>query len=965
MIPHKLTLQNFLSYKSPPQPLDFSHMHLAALIGANGHGKSAILDAMTWALWGKARAGNDELLHAGAGEMQVIFEFDLAGQLYSVVRKYYRRSRKTSLELAVWDEGEAQWQPLNEPGLRATQARIEDLLRMDYETFVHTAFLKQGEADAFTTAPPRKRKEILGKVLNLAQYDLYAKRAKELKNEVQHQVDRLSGQLQKLEEELARQEVYEIAVKQAEVRETQARLEMEKAARMESEAKLALQALENQQAARERLAARVARAQRDHDQTAAERDRARKRVADLRALAEQKEAIHARFQTFQQAQAEEARWNDVLAALRPLEREKQALVRAVDRARAELEKALAMTARQRDEAQQAAEVIPDLEKTLAALRQETAALEAVEQETQARAQRLSALEVEQRTARNELSRLEKLLHALPELQAKRAALQEEVAALEALAEEEQARQRRLSELRVLIQQKEAEKKRLEQEAEDLKERRALLERGETDACPVCHRPLGEEGRAHVLEEYEQELEALRAQYSQAQAEEKALKAEMRTLKKTSQRAASNLQRLDGLRRQLAQLETRLQEYEGGEAALSEQVEALRVSVEALAQERFDLQKAQDAAFPLLRDLPARRRQLGQLEQRLAEARGKAEQLEALQAKVAALQARLDAGPDAELQAKLAAIETKLTGLAYDAAAHERARRQREALQDAPGQWQRVQEAERRLPEEEAALARLEARWRSEEAALKEDLAELATLDDALKALPQARQAWRRAKTAADEAHRTWEETHAQLAAARQRLASLEGVREQHRRLRKEIADVRAQHRRYQVLETAFGKNGLQAMLIEAALPELENEANLLLARLSEGRMSVRLETQREKRTGGLKEALDIIISDELGSRPYELYSGGEAFRVDLALRIALSRLLARRSGAALQTLFIDEGFGTQDAQGRENLVEAIHMIKDEFALILVITHIEELKDQFPVRILVEKRPGEGSIYQIA
>ena len=76
-------------------------------------------------------------------------------------------------------------------------------------------------------------------------------------------------------------------------------------------------------------------------------------------------------------------------------------------------------------------------------------------------------------------------------------------------------------------------------------------------------------------------------------------------------------------------------------------------------------------------------------------------------------------------------------------------------------------------------------------------------------------------------------------------------------------------------------------------------------------------------------------------------------------------MLARRAGAALQTLFIDEGFGTQDAHGRENLVEAIHMIKDEFALVLVITHIDELKEQFPVRIQVVKEDGAGSRYFVS
>ena len=81
---------------------------------------------------------------------------------------------------------------------------------------------------------------------------------------------------------------------------------------------------------------------------------------------------------------------------------------------------------------------------------------------------------------------------------------------------------------------------------------------------------------------------------------------------------------------------------------------------------------------------------------------------------------------------------------------------------------------------------------------------------------------------------------------------------------------------YNQLREAFGKKGVQAMIIESAIPEVETEANRLLARMSESRMSLRLETQREKVTGGVAETLDIIISDELGARPYEIFSGGEA-----------------------------------------------------------------------------------------
>ena len=74
-------------------------------------------------------------------------------------------------------------------------------------------------------------------------------------------------------------------------------------------------------------------------------------------------------------------------------------------------------------------------------------------------------------------------------------------------------------------------------------------------------------------------------------------------------------------------------------------------------------------------------------------------------------------------------------------------------------------------------------------------------------------------------------------------------------------------------------------------------------------------------------------------------------------------MLAQRAGARLQTLVIDEGFGSQDALGRQRLIEAINTIKADFAKILVITHIEALKEAFPTRIEVEKTP-RGSVVNV-
>jgi exonuclease SbcC len=169
---------------------------------------------------------------------------------------------------------------------------------------------------------------------------------------------------------------------------------------------------------------------------------------------------------------------------------------------------------------------------------------------------------------------------------------------------------------------------------------------------------------------------------------------------------------------------------------------------------------------------------------------------------------------------------------------------------------------------------------------------------------------------------------------------------------------------YSDLVQMFGKNGIQAIIIENAIPELEEEANLILSRVTDNAMHLTLETQRDTRIGNVAETLDIKISDTLGTRNYEMFSGGEAFRINFALRIALSKMLARRAGARLRTLIIDEGFGTQDSEGLERLVEVIKAIQHDFAKIVIITHLRELKNAFDTHIEVKKDPVRGSWYQV-
>ncbi|MCS7002422.1 MAG: SMC family ATPase, partial [Dehalococcoidia bacterium] len=391
------------------------------------------------------------------------------------------------------------------------------------------------------------------------------------------------------------------------------------------------------------------------------------------------------------------------------------------------------------------------------------------------------------------------------------------------------------------------------------------------------------------------------------------------------------------------------------ATIGELQQQLATLTREIGEEEIEAEKRRNAA----------NREAGQLRQRLADARTARERVALLAPKLDTVERQLATNAYAlEAQADLAAIDTQIATLAFDQAALDSAMARVKQFESFEAKHQLLQQADEQL----ADLRDDHERYQQEAtecaariAALEAEIAALAAANEALRGVTDALRVLN-----AEQADRAT----ALAAARRERIHAeqllqgcLDLIPERERLLaeRQAAADEKGV---FDELTAAFGKRGVQAMLIEAVLPELEEIANELLARMTEGRLSVRFETQRSSRSAdSVIETLDIVITDELGSRNYEMFSGGEAFRVDFALRVALAKLLARRAGAQLQTLIIDEGFGTQDAAGRERLIEAITAIEDDFEKILVVTHIEELKDAFPTRIEVVKTPA-GSRYSL-
>ncbi len=446
----------------------------------------------------------------------------------------------------------------------------------------------------------------------------------------------------------------------------------------------------------------------------------------------------------------------------------------------------------------------------------------------------------------------------------------------------------------------AENPRLKAEMDQLKTRIDQLSQTEGAACPLCGRPLDTHDRLQLIDEIAVQGKEMGDRYranlaylKEADQKVRDLESEIASLSRVDSERLAYAQTISRLTGQIESIELKVTEWE--------QIDAVR---------KLALQEilTTDTFSPAARQL-------------------------------------------------LAQIDVELKAIGYDAAAHDACRRQEAASRSAEGEFRALESAR-------AALQPLQREIEEAQLQLTTLIAEVTRqqhdYDEAAARLAAAQAGAPDLDATERNLHELLEQENSQrmeVGAAQQKVMVLKDLKVRLKDIsvqREELARLVGQ---YKLLDRAFGKDGVPALLIEQALPEIETRANDLLERLSEGNMSVRFATQaafKDKKREDLKETLDILISDGAGTRDYELYSGGEAFRVNFAIRLALSELLAKRAGARLQTLVVDEGFGSQDALGRQHLIEAINQVKKDFAKVLVISHIDELKDAFPNRIEVEK-----------
>jgi len=845
-----------MPYRENVPTLDFTGIHTVSICGDNGNGKSAIIDAITWALWGKTRAKrDDELIHQGQYEASVEFEFTVNGQNYRVIRKHARPKKRGSSgqsALTFQIATATGFRPVDGDTMTQTQQKIIDVLHMDYETFTNSAYLRQGHADEFTTATPVERKQVLVNILGLSYYDEFEKQAKDIVRQREMIKEQLTLAIAEMDRELLQKNDSLAQMDKAQVELTRIEETLREKETILRTLRQQKEMLESKRAQAAQLEKNMSDRIRSLAQWQEQIDPLRVRIAEHEAVLNRRTEIEDGYKKLVENKGLNDTLNKNLALVNRLNQRYHELEMLVERESHALTKEHAI-----------------LQNRVAELEKSFQELPRLKEETNLAHKRLLHLTAEEAALRN-----------------KREASQETVAQIRSL---------------------ESEKVRLQKEIGETEEKlNLLLTQPDTAKCPVCQTELGVDGFQHLSRHYNTEKQS----------------------------------KSDSLKEIISMIANKKAQSKIIELEISE-IEKNLAKEKAQAQSNFgalerEIVRAEESG----RQLVNQRVELKQIEKRLAHKDFALVQQEALKQ-----------------------LSLELTNINYDQQKHEQARSELENLQKFEAPKQRLEEADRLILQEredlsrsEKAVAELQEGLTTDNRSKLEIASEIAALTQISNDLSQAE---------LDVKQLIAEQKHVQ-----EEIGGIRGKLEYYARRETERSGKEKQLNLtvkeaaiYRELAEAFGKKGIQALLIETALPEIENEANNLLARMTDNRMHVKIETQKETQKGDVTETLEIKISDELGTRNYEMYSGGEAFRINFAIRIALSRLLVRRAGAPLPTLIIDEGFGTQDASGIEKLKEAINSIQDDFEKILVITHVEELRDAFPARIDVVKTP-EGSTFSL-
>ncbi|MGD2181483.1 SbcC/MukB-like Walker B domain-containing protein [Lusitaniella coriacea] len=1000
MRPIKLTLEGFTSFRRR-QTLDFSDLDLFVITGATGAGKSSLLDAMTYALYGKVprKSSINELVSQGATELKVEFQFSIQQTEYQVVRSWrYRPSTPVTRCLLSKRQGE-QWERCD----RAV--KIEHLIRMDFDTFTRVIILPQGQFDEFLKGNATKRRELLRQLAGFEIFEKMRKEARDRAKTAGNERQWIEGQIESLQ-----------VPTEAEMREKQAQQEA-----LESEIPQLKKAADDAQKLldeEERLLAQI--------QRYAE---LQKELTELEQQAPKIESLQQQLQDAQAANTLQADWKLLQEARKQAKKAENALkatAKKLTQAQTELE-----TQQQQYESIKTQQA--EIKKQLAVREGNLIKAKAYEEQRQQYEQELTQTSQTLKSKEKQLAKAEKELKSA---QTKEEVAREQLAtASETLAQFSTggARLEKLNQVAPFLTQWDAMNKTAQTARKKwekaLKERqkaesncdKATSQHQQTEAIFHTARTALQEAEAvNTIATQHNHADALRASLQpgemcsvcggvypeahQLPPLSKSVEVDIALLQESTtdaeqayHQAATALTKaqtkLEALQQQESEYQQDWENHESEltqcQAEISAVLETEKWEISALKQEHQTLTEshsqyqdalalqaktanelekleqtskfAQTSHAAALEELQGTRQDFERREGNLQDIQAKLHQLTEGQSYETLYKALEQDKQDAEHQLKTAEESyqkmNKQAMQAEEAAKQvtetvESTRTRREQLE---AQWevasQSVNFSEERFQEVQVTPAQQEeweraiADYNNKHVELSSYIKEVTRSIGDRKTSEDILEQRRQAMSAAD--------ANAQQASSQQAELSTEikialDKQKQAQKFLKQHSTLAEEEQIYHTLSQKLKSDEFQDYLLENLQAELVERATVLLQELTDSRYTLKIQDG------------EYWVEDNWNggeTRRVRTLSGGETFATSLSMALALSEKLSM--GVELGSLFLDEGFGTLDAETLESVTQILRSLGQQDRLIGVITHLRALAEQLPTQVKVHKSP-EGS-----
>ncbi|MCC3426388.1 MAG: SMC family ATPase [Microcoleus sp. PH2017_01_SCD_O_A] len=1010
MRPLELLLEGFTSFRRE-QRLDFSQLDLFAITGATGAGKSSLLDAMTYALFGTTnRSGKQvaDLVSQGSENLKVQLRFAVGLAQYRVTRRWRFRpkSPENKVILECWQDGN--WETLG-TSIVAVQNTIEQILGMDFDTFTRAIILPQGKFDEFIKGDTSKRREILRQLAGFEIFEQMRKEANELAKLLKQEREMVERQLAELsapaanEVELKRSQLwileqqlpqFERAVMEAQkavdeeeqlfsqiTRWQELQQELAQLNASSAEITILAQRLERAQAANhlqgDWALLRSARSQYETAESAAlsARERLTKARSELATEQQQFEAAKAKSEVLApQIKARE----DALAAAKVYEEQ-----------RTQLDKEVALAQKNQQEKLRFLQVA-DKELQAANTKIQAAGF---------RVTQVAAMLEKYSPGGKRFEKLQEVAPLLMELQliAKQVKTQREQLN-KSVAEKASAEQNyvqvatNLAAAEIRLKECSAELEAVETanaEAARLESVAAVrMSLNAGDTCPVCGGVHPESDLLPALP-ISKIVDVAGLRRKVAAANQVLPTAQMAVAEGKSavfaceQKQSEIALALELTEKRVAQLQQQItQVLENPQWEVLQLQQELVILADSDRQYRETEQQFQLASFEynnyeqrfnFAATTQAAKQQ--EYQDAIAESDRRKQQLQSC---VNALYQITEYQPYANLAKALAEDKQELANLLTTAeksyqTAQNTAIQAAEREQQAGEVFAQAQASKQQLNQdwlakltaadftEETFLAAVapvseQSQWENAIRCVRESKIQLETrakdLSEAIAGrttdediLAQVRSAKHAAQEKFKQANNNRAELLAWIQVAAQTL-------EQAERLSQQITNFTEQEQTYHTLAQNLKSNEFQSYILEHLEAELVGSATLILQELTENRYKL-------KNQDGEYWVTDNWNGGE--ARRVRTLSGGETFATSLSMALALSEKLSQ--GTQLGSLFLDEGFGTLDAETLESVTQILESLRQRERLIGVITHVRGLGERLPAQVKVFKSP-QGSRIEI-